>query len=351
MQKEIKIPLIVLMASVFLAFVLGIKANADDIYFLNTGSGSSNVTQLNDLSDVIINSPIDNQLLTYNGTFWLNENGTAFTCNISDGFICWNLGVNDITPFNLRIETTGGMPLQINSTGNSASAISIITGATSNGNSPQIRFLRAGNNSIFPTAITDNMVIGTSQVRGYDGDSYELSGAFRFSASENWDNDSHGTDMQITCSLNSGSDNVVCLNVDPTSIIIGNPQRLTLVNTGLTAVRTYDFPDRSGEVLLYDHAVITVTSNYTTTDSDEIVLCDASGGSRTITLNTPSSTLNKIMHIKRIDTTIANSCTIDTAGSEKLETLDSRTLNTVNNIFSGIIIVWSGSNWFITGTF
>lgn len=210
---------------------------------------------LDDLDDVVISSPATNQTLQYNGTFWINDvpiNATI-TCSTVDGFICWgsNSFVNDIGSGRITITTTNTQPLILNVTADGINSINMISGSNTAGSTPQLRFSRSGNNSVFPTAVTNNMVLGTGQIRAYDGSGYSLSGAFRFSASENWSVTNHGTDMEITCTpIGSGATlNVICLTVNDTTLIIGNPNRLALNNRGLTAVRTFEYPNESGRVI------------------------------------------------------------------------------------------------------
>ena len=89
-----KVSGIILFAIAFGLLVIPIFAS-QDIYFLNSGSGSgSNVTQLNDLSDVTLINRLNNQILKYNSTSgqWYNVNATTF----SDTTSCNNLGTGKI---------------------------------------------------------------------------------------------------------------------------------------------------------------------------------------------------------------------------------------------------------------
>ncbi len=63
-----------------------------------------------------------------------------------------------------------------------------------------------------------------------------------------------------------------------------------------------------------DVDVVTKTSDYTVTDSDHVILCDASGGAITITMPALSTIPDeKIYHIKKIDSSV-NAVTIASGG-------------------------------------
>ena len=65
-------------------------------------------------------------------------------------------------------------------------------------------------------------------------------------------------------------------------------------------------------------SVTTKTGDYTATDTDFIILCDASGGSFTITLPTAVGRKGRQFIIKKIDSS-GNTVTIDGDGSETID--------------------------------
>lgn len=70
-------------------------------------------------------------------------------------------------------------------------------------------------------------------------------------------------------------------------------------------------------------SIVSKTTNYTSTDSDEIIYVDGTSGAFAITLHTPSA--NQRLTIKRIDSTMANvidiTGTVDGATNKKLHTI------------------------------
>lgn len=90
--------------------------------------------------------------------------------------------------------------------------------------------------------------------------------------------------------------------------------------------------------------VTTVTTTYTITSTDDLILADASGGAFTITLPTAVGIIGREYEIKKIDTSI-NAITIDADGSETIDRALTFDLELVDEV---ITIKTDGSNWFIT---
>lgn len=85
------------------------------------------------------------------------------------------------------------------------------------------------------------------------------------------------------------------------------------------------------------------TANYTATDNDEFISCDATGGAITITLPACASTrVGKRITVKKIDN-IAN-VVLDGNASE---TLDGATTKTLSAQWAVMTIVNTGSAWLI----
>lgn len=88
--------------------------------------------------------------------------------------------------------------------------------------------------------------------------------------------------------------------------------------------------------------VVSKTGNYIITSSDNIVLCDASGGSFTLTLPTAAGITGTVYQIIRTDSTLANGVTIDGNGSETIQGALTRKLMTK---YESVVIVSDGTNW------
>jgi hypothetical protein len=93
-----------------------------------------------------------------------------------------------------------------------------------------------------------------------------------------------------------------------------------------------------------NRATVAKTANYTATLADEVILCDASGGSFTITLPAAASSNKKTLLIKRTDQTLANAVTIDGNASE---TIDGATTRALATKYESLVIVCDGSNWHV----
>jgi hypothetical protein len=90
-------------------------------------------------------------------------------------------------------------------------------------------------------------------------------------------------------------------------------------------------------------ALVTKTGAYTATDSDTVILCDASGGAFTITLPTAVGRAGKVFYIKKTDSS-ANGVTVDGDGTE---TIDSATTQVIATQYNAIKIISDGSEWHI----
>jgi hypothetical protein len=89
--------------------------------------------------------------------------------------------------------------------------------------------------------------------------------------------------------------------------------------------------------------LVSKTENYTATNSDHVILCDASGGAFTITLPAAGGVTGIIYHIKKIDSS-ANAVTID---GNSAETIDGDLTIDLALQYESVMIVCDGSNWHI----
>lgn len=85
------------------------------------------------------------------------------------------------------------------------------------------------------------------------------------------------------------------------------------------------------------------TANYTATANDDVLLCDASSASFTITLPAASSLPGKTYHVKKTDSSV-NTITLDGNASE---TIDGLLTQVIATQYQTISIVNNGSNWSI----
>ncbi len=89
--------------------------------------------------------------------------------------------------------------------------------------------------------------------------------------------------------------------------------------------------------------VVTVTSDYTATTDDDVILVDATSGSVTITLPSAVGISGEVYHVKKIDST-NNTVIIESEGSS---TIDGETSEFIMVQWTSLQIVSNGTNWFI----
>lgn len=90
-------------------------------------------------------------------------------------------------------------------------------------------------------------------------------------------------------------------------------------------------------------SVVTKTSDFTATQSNDVILVDASSGAVTITLMGASDREGKTLFVKKVDST-ANAVTVDGDGSE---TIDDSTTRVLSSQYDSVQIVSDGSEWWI----
>lgn len=90
-------------------------------------------------------------------------------------------------------------------------------------------------------------------------------------------------------------------------------------------------------------AISTKTSAYTATTSDEVLLCDASGGAFSVTLPPAADATRKVLRIKKID----DSDNFLTVQASLTETIDGRNTQILPTQYNAVAIVSNGTAWFI----
>lgn len=89
--------------------------------------------------------------------------------------------------------------------------------------------------------------------------------------------------------------------------------------------------------------IVTKTTDYTATDSNFTILCDATSNNITITLPTAASSTKRIYNIKKIDSS-GNTVTIDADSSEQV---DGALTQVITTQYSSLTIQCNGTAWWI----
>jgi hypothetical protein len=91
--------------------------------------------------------------------------------------------------------------------------------------------------------------------------------------------------------------------------------------------------------------VVSKTANYTMTDDDSGVICDATGGSFTVTLPSAASVSSPVVHI--LKTNLLNTVTVSRAGTD---TIEGATTKVLASQFGRITLLTNKSNtWYVLG--
>ena len=128
-------------------------------------------------------------------------------------------------------------------------------------------------------------------------------------------------------------------------IKLGTSRRVVLNDTGLTAGRTYTFPDISTTLVGQSEVAITSASSpYTVLATTNIIRADASGGAITINLPTAVGIAGKTYKILRTDIAAStNLITIDGSGTE---TIDGNLIHLLWTAES-VLLESDGANWHV----
>lgn len=112
----------------------------------------------------------------------------------------------------------------------------------------------------------------------------------------------------------------------------------------LSASANYTLPSSTGTLKLTTESLTaTKTSTYTALTSDDVIVCDTSGGAFTVDLYGASGNSGKVLTIIQIGSG-TNAVTVDGSSSE---TINGDTTWTVTGQYSYIKILCNGSNWII----
>lgn len=91
-------------------------------------------------------------------------------------------------------------------------------------------------------------------------------------------------------------------------------------------------------------AVTSKTANYTILSTDDVILCDGSGGAFTVTLPAAASNTGKRFYIVKTDADIGEPITVDGNASETINGALTTTLNTQNEC---LVVISDGTNFLI----
>lgn len=91
---------------------------------------------------------------------------------------------------------------------------------------------------------------------------------------------------------------------------------------------------------LYEPPFRSVTSAYTATFADKVILANATGGAFSITLPSGPENARKSLYIKRVNSGL-NAVTLDPAGSETIDNSATLALSALQGVF----IFYDGSSW------
>jgi len=91
--------------------------------------------------------------------------------------------------------------------------------------------------------------------------------------------------------------------------------------------------------------VVTKSAAATLLLTEDVILCDTSGGAFTLTLPTAVGNSGKEYEFKYIDSNFSNALTVDADGAELIDGSAMKTLNTQNETLN---IISNGTNWFVT---
>ena len=86
-----------------------------------------------------------------------------------------------------------------------------------------------------------------------------------------------------------------------------------------------------------------ISSNTTLNGTHHVVICDASGGAFAVTLPAASGITGRIYHIKKTDSS-GNAVTVDGNASE---TIDGATTAALSAQYESVMIICTGSEWFV----
>ena len=119
----------------------------------------------------------------------------------------------------------------------------------------------------------------------------------------------------------------------------------TIMQTLLGSDTPIEMIERVNENTIARHSidVTSVTTAYAALTTDQVILCDATGGAFTVTLYAVSGNAGRILELAKTDAS-GNAVTVDGAGSEKI---NNATTQSLASRYSSTRILCTGSEWII----
>ena len=328
----------------------------------STSGGGGGASILNDLTDVTLTSPSNDQFLRYDGSKWINE-----TVSISGGG-----SGNDYTTAGLattayvdNADTTlqnqiDGLDIKDYTTAGLASITYVDNADTILQN--QIDTLDIKDYTTAGLASTSDLADYLPLAGGtMTGDVIMTEGedvVFKYSGFNNNINtdpltsnrritfpDLNGT-VALTSQLGggSGSDYTTAglvYQIDFDNATSGINTSLDALDTRVTTLEAST--SGAGGSGAFIQAIVSPSSPYAPTNGN-VILWDTTSGNKIINLPPASSSFNFVMNIKKIDNS-GNTITVNGNGSE---TIDGGLTAILTTQYESITIVCDGSNWYIT---
>lgn len=332
--------------------VLSVKADATGVTFTNVTSGAP--SGLDDIPDVTITSPANNERIVFdaNSGQWVNRANpeeithvttTPYTLTENSGVYLVDTGVGDITVNIPAVDAfNDGERIRVYKTTSDSNSVTVqVTGQAQ---------LVGGSN----VQTIDQDTKGFSVIADWNGgsspqwqivqDSRFLAGStegslqFWNATGKEWaETETYLRYITATRSirLSSGVDVNAILDEDNMST---DSETSLATQQSIKAYVDTEIAAAEGAPTV---TVVSKTTDYAATATDNYILCDASSGQITITL--PAATSGKILHIKKTDSS-GNNVIIDGNGSE---TIDDELTKIITAQYTAIAIVSDGSNWSI----
>lgn len=157
-----------------------------------------------------------------------------------------------------------------------------------------------------------------------------------FFSGELWANANSGASVQITASGHLNASAINSQAITATQISSGSAASgLPLVSNGAGGA-SFANATIGGNL-------VTKTSSYQVLSTDTTVLCNATGGTVSLTLPDPTSNTGKLLWIKKIDSS-TNKCLVKRFASE---TIDGVAQYQLQVQYQSVLVTTDGTNWFI----
>lgn len=327
--------------------VLAVRSDGLGVTFTDVTTGAP--TGLNDIPDVTITDPMNNQRIVYDADTgqWINRSNpeqivhvssTPYTLTENSGVYIVDTSSESITVNVPEVdEFNDGEKIRVVKSTTDANTVTVqVTGQTQNIGGATTQVI-----SFAPTGFTI--------IADYNGgssswqivqDSRRLNGA-QEGALQYW-NDTTSTWTTTGTNLRyiSGTNSLRLSSGSDVNAILDEDTMSSDSDTSLAtqqSIKAYVDNSLASPAL----AVTTKTADYTVTNSDSVILCNASGTA--ITLDLPAASAGKTFYVKKTDSS-SNTVTVDPDGSE---TVDGDATLIITQQYAAVTLISDGSNWFV----